>query len=221
MLRDETMWEGISRKELDLLRGDKVDEFFGTHMYDVVIHCCVRGGSRLHKDGGDVTHDNILMFENVVRHLGKSFPRLLYFSSGAALRGQPPTDPYGLSKWIIDKRIQQLEGAHSLRIWGCYGPDEPLTRFSSVCVREGHVVIPQDRYFDFIDVCDVKRVVHEYVEGSRDDKECNLVYPEKMLLSQWATWFGATFEITQPHTMGENYCCSSPIRSGMQTRLPV
>lgn len=221
MLRGETTWEGISREELDLLRGDQVDEFFGTHTYDVVIHCCVRGGSRLQKDGGDVTHDNILMFENVVRHLGKSFPRLLYFSSGAALRGEPPTDPYGLSKWVIDKRIQHLPGAHSLRIWGCYGPDEPVTRFSSVCVREGHVVIPQDRYFDFIDVCDVKRVVHEYVEGSRDDKECNLVYPEKMLLSQWATWFGATFEITQPHTMGENYCCSSPTRSGMQTHLPV
>lgn len=221
MLRGETTWDGTSREELDLLRGDQVDEFFGTHTYDVVIHCCVRGGSRLQKDGGDVTHDNILMFENVVRHLGKSFPRLLYFSSGAALRGEPPTDPYGLSKWVIDKRIQHLEGAHSLRIWGCYGPDEPVTRFSSVCVREGHVVIPQDRYFDFVDVRDVKRVVHEYVEGSRDDKECNLVYPEKMLLSQWATWFGATFEITQPHTMGENYCCSSPTRSGMQTHLPV
>jgi hypothetical protein len=37
------------------------------------------------------------MFENVSRVFkGK----LIYFSSGAALRGDPPTDPYGLSKWI-------------------------------------------------------------------------------------------------------------------------
>lgn len=221
MLRGETTWEGTSRDELDLLRGDHVDEFFRTHTYDVVIHCCVRGGSRLQKDGCEVTHQNILMFENVVRHLGRSFNTLLYFSSGAALRGDPPTDPYGLSKWIIDKRIQHLVGAHSLRIWGCYGPGELPTRFSAVCAREGHVVIPQDRYFDFIDVRDVKRVVHEYVEGSRDDKEYNLVYPERLLLSQWAKRFGATFEITQPHTMGENYCCSSPTRSEMPTHLQV
>ena len=217
MLRGETTWEGTSREELNLLCRDDVDMFFENNTYDSVLHCCVRGGSRLHTDRGDVTHDNILMFENVVRHLGRSFPQLLYFSSGAALRGDPPTDPYGLSKWIIDKRIQHLEGAHSLRIWGCYGPDELPTRFSAVCAREGHVNIEKDRYFDFIDVRDVKKVVHEYVEGSRDDKEYNLVYPEKMLLSQWATRFGATFEITQPHTMGENYCCSSPTRSEMRT----
>jgi hypothetical protein len=49
------------------------------------------------------------MFENVVRVFrGK----LLYFSSGAALRGNPPVDPYGLSKWIIDQRIETIPNAH-------------------------------------------------------------------------------------------------------------
>ena len=73
--------------------------------YDVVVHCAVIGGSRLKKDEGDVMWKNILMFENVVRVFkGK----LIYFSSGAALRGNPPTDPYGLSKWIIDRRIDTI-----------------------------------------------------------------------------------------------------------------
>jgi nucleoside-diphosphate-sugar epimerase len=142
------------------------------------------------------------MFENVARVFkGK----LLYFSSGAALAGEPPTDPYGLSKWIIDRRIETIPQAHSLRIWGCYGPGELPTRFSAVCKREGHVVIDRDRYFDFIDVEDVRKIVGEYVRGERVDKDYNLVYPDKLLLSQWAERFGATWEIKDPSSLRGSY----------------
>src|SRR5210317_2276821 len=181
LVRD-TDWVGVTRQDLDLTNQDAVEDYFKSHTYDVVIHCAVIGGSRLKEDDGDVTHKNLLMFENVVRVFkGK----LLYFSSGAAVRGNPPTDPYGLSKWIIDQRIKTIQNAHSLRIWGCYGPHELSTRFSAVCEREGHVSIDKDRYFDFIDVKDVQKVVHQYIDGLRDDKEVNLVYPEVRLLSQW------------------------------------
>ena len=201
LLRD-TNWVGLTRHDLDLTDQKAVEEYFGNHEYDVVIHCAVMGGSRLAEDDGWVTHKNILMFENVVRVFkGK----LLYFSSGAALRGTPPTDPYGLSKWLIDRRIETIPGAHSLRIWGCYGPGELETRFSAVCKREGHVVIDQDRYFDFIDVEDVRKIVGEYVNGVRDEKEYDLVYPEKLLLSQWAEKFGATWKIEDSTKLGESY----------------
>ena len=195
-------WTAVTRQDLDLLDQKAVENYFKTHTYDVVIHCGVIGGSRLAPDDGNVTHKNILMFENVVRVFkGK----LLYFSSGAALRGTPPTDPYGLSKWIIDRRIETIDNAYSLRIWGCYGPGEPPTRFSAVCKRDGHVVIDQDRYFDFIDIEDVRRIVFDYVYGYITDKEYNLVYPEKLLLSQWAERFGATWEIKNTSELGENY----------------
>ena len=200
-----TEWLGVTRESLDLLDQMTVDTFFKINIFDVVIHCAVTGGSRLQSDTGQVTYQNILMFENVARHLGVAFQKLLYFSSGASLRGNPPTDPYGLSKWIVDQRIKHLPGAHSLRIWGCYGPGELPTRFSSVCKREGHVVINKDRYFDFIDVDDVKKIVNEYVEGSRIDKEYNLVYPEKLLLSQWAGRFGATYEIEDITCLDSSY----------------
>jgi nucleoside-diphosphate-sugar epimerase len=188
---------------LDLTDQHAVEKYFNEHKYDVVIHCAVVGGSRLKPDDGDVAYKNILMFENVVRVFkGK----LIYFSSGAALRGNPPTDPYGLSKWIIDKRIETIPNAYSLRIWGCYGPGELPSRFSAVCKREGHVVIEQDRYFDFIDIEDVRKIVKEYVNGNKIKKECNLVYPEKLLLSQWAEKFGATWEIKDKSELGEPYC---------------
>ena len=202
LLRD-TDWVGVTRQDLDLTDQKAVEEYFGVHDYDVVIHCAVVGGSRLGLDNGEVIHKNILMFENVIRVFkGK----LLYFSSGAALRGNPPTDPYGLSKWIIDRRIDTLPNAYSLRIWGCYGHNELPTRFSAVCKREGHVVIDQDKYFDFIDIEDVRKIVQEYVVSKwMMPKTCNLVYPEKLLLSQWAERFGATWEITDTSKLGERY----------------
>jgi nucleoside-diphosphate-sugar epimerase len=203
LLRD-TNWTGVTRQELDLTDPEAVKEYFKKHEYDVVIHCAVVGGSRLRPDDGEVFYKNLLMFENVVvAFKGK----LIYFSSGAALRGNPPSDPYGMSKWLIDRRIETLPNAYSLRIWGCYGPGEPSTRFSAVCKKEGHVVINKDRYFDFIDIEDVRKILWEYVriENTRKDKEYDLVYPEKLLLSQWAEKFGATWEIEDTSELGESY----------------
>src|SRR5210317_798064 len=195
-------WVGVTRLDLDLTDQRAVEEYFKTHTYDVVIHCAVMGGSRLKVDDGEVIYKNLLMFENVVRVFkGK----LIYFSSGAALRGNPPTDPYGLSKWIIDRRIETIPDAHSLRIWGCYGLDELPTRFSAVCKRDGHVVIERDRYFDFIDIEDVRKIVYEYVRSERNEKEYDLVYPNKLLLSEWAEKFGATWEVKDSTNLGESY----------------
>src|SRR6056300_1113361 len=193
-----TDWVGVTRHDVDLLNQSAVEEFFNINTYDVVVHCA----SSIDQQNETTTYKNILMFENVSRVFkGK----VLYFSSGAALRGNPPIDPYGLSKWIIDRRIETITDAHSLRIWGCYGPDELSTRFSAVCKEKGHVVIDKDRYFDFIDIEDVKKIVQEYVTGSIDKKEYNLVYPEKLLLSQWAERFGATWEIKDKDGLGEPY----------------
>lgn len=195
-------WVGVTRQDLDLTDQRAVEKYFRENKYDVVIHCAVIGGSRLKKDEGDVIYKNILMFENVVRVFKG---RLIYFSSGAALRGNPPTDPYGLSKWIIDKRIKTIDDAYSLRIWGCYGPGELSTRFSAICKEKGHVVIDKDRYFDFVDIEYVRKIVFDYVHGYLRDKEYNLVYPEKLLLSQWAERFGATWEIEDKTGLGEPY----------------
>ena len=168
-----TDWVGVTRHDVDLLNQSAVEEFFNINTYDVVVHCA----SSIDQQNETTTYKNILMFENVSRVFkGK----LLYFSSGAALRGNPPIDPYGLSKWIIDQRIKVIPHAYTLRIWGCYGPGELPTRFSAVCKREGHVIIERDRYFDFIDVADVKTIVQEYVYSKWEmPKCCNLVYPRE------------------------------------------
>lgn len=202
LLRD-TDWVGVTHQELDLMNQTAVEEYFNTHDYDVVIHCA----ASIDQCSESTTYKNIMMFENVVRVFrGK----LLYFSSGAALRGNPPVDPYGLSKWIIDQRIQTIPNAHSLRIWGCYGQDELSTRFSAVCREKGHVIITKDKYFDFIDIKCVCDIVKDYVNGIRHEKELNLVDPDTKLLSEWATFFGATYEIENTSELDEAYVLKIP-----------
>jgi len=206
---EQYKWIPITREDVNLLDKKSVEKYFDRYFFSVIIHCAVTGGSRLHEDTSDVLRDNILMFENVANVFrGK----LIYFSSGAALRGNPPSDPYGLSKWIIDKRILQLENVYSLRIWGCYGPGELSTRFSAICKDKGHVVIDKDRYFDFVDVNDVVKVVYEYTIGHRTSKVCNLVYRERLKLSEWAKKFGATYDIVDKTELGESYACNDEFR---------
>jgi dTDP-4-dehydrorhamnose reductase len=202
LLHSYPEWTGVTRKHLDLTVQKDVDNFFEKNMFDVVVHCAVTGGSRLEEDTGEVCHKNLLMFENVARHVDK-FDKLVYFSSGASKRGNPPTDPYGLSKWLIDKRIEGIPNAYSLCIWGCYGFGELPTRFSAVCKTRGHVVIPQDKYFDFISVEEVARVVHKYCTQDCE-KFYNLAPAEKLKLSEWATKFGATFTVER-EGLGEPY----------------
>ena len=110
-------WIPITREEVDLLNPVSVEKFFHRYKFSVIIHCAVVGGSRLKEDSSDVLKENILMFENVVRVFkGK----LIYFSSGAALRGNPPTDPYGLSKWIIDSHfVRTTFGNRNLKMAQC------------------------------------------------------------------------------------------------------
>jgi len=198
-------WTGVNREMLDLTVQEAVDEYFSLNKFDVVIHCAVVGGSRLKKDSGDVCYQNLLMFENVVRNK-RRFHRLIYFSSGAATRGDPPTAPYGFSKWLIEGRIEQIPHAYCLRIWGCFGPHEPPTRFSAVCKRYGHVDIPQDRFFDFIDIKDVNKMVVEYCHHG-GKKFRDLTYLTKTTLTQWAEFFGATYTV-EKEGLGESYVSS-------------
>ena len=199
-----TDWDGATKYDLDLLNQGEVEEYFKKHKYDVVIHCA----ASIDQSSQNTTYKNILMFENVVRVFkGK----LLYFSSGAALRGDPPKDPYGLSKWIIDQRIKTLPNVYSLRVWGCYGHGELPTRFSAVCRRDGRVVIDKDRYFDYVSIKTVKEIVQQYVTSKKKlVKYCDLVYKKKMLLSEWAQFFGATYKIRDTSGLGEPYISSTP-----------
>jgi len=195
---------GLTRQEVDCTIPTQVDEYFSKNKYDIVIHCAAVGVTN--NQDSDICVKNILMFENVVKYLGKSFSKIIYFSSGAALRGNPPTDPYGLSKWLIDKRIKTIQNAYSLRVWGCYGEGELPTRFSSICKRDKHVVINKDKYFDFVSIDEIIDIVNLYIDDKIHEKFYNFGSTEPpKLLSEWAVFFGATYTILDTSSLDQSY----------------
>lgn len=180
----------LTRSELDVLDAEAVKCYFAKNEFDVIIHCAIVGGSRLRVDDHSVLDKNLRMFFNV---LEATRCKIIYFSSGAALRGTPPADPYGFSKYVIERASP--DRVQILRVWGCFGPDEPSTRFLATGKRDGHVTIQLDQEFDFFHVDDVAYVIKSIIDKPTTDP-LNMVYPgKKMLLSEVAHSAGFTVSI--------------------------
>jgi nucleoside-diphosphate-sugar epimerase len=184
---------GLTRNELDLLDAGAVTKYFSNHDYDAIIHCAVVGGSRLREDDYSILDKNLRMFFNV---MNATRCKVYYFSSGAALRNfpYPPSDPYGFSKYVIEQyKCSRLQ---ILRIWGCFGPDEPPTRFLATAKRDGHVTVPMDQEFDFFHVDDVACVMEYLIDKPDVGYPLNMVYPgKKYLLSEIAQMAGVSVSV--------------------------
>jgi nucleoside-diphosphate-sugar epimerase len=182
----------LTRNNLDLTNEEAVNEYFSKNEFDVIFHCAVVGGSRLQKDDWSVLQKNISMFFNVFNASKNSL--VYYFSSGAALKKRD--EPYGLSKWIIEQfkssRVQVL------RVWGCFGPGEPSTRFLSTAKRDGHVTIHNDVEFDFFHIYDVIEFVKTFPVS---EHVIDMVYPgPKLRLSEIAAIAGISCTVTGSYT---------------------
>ena len=191
----------LTRTDLNLLDSEAVTRYFSKNNYEVVIHCAVMGGSRLREDDHSVLDQNLRMFFNV---MDATRCKVYYFSSGAALRNfpNPPNDPYGFSKYVIEQyKCSRLQ---ILRIWGCFGPDEPPTRFLATGKRDGHITITADQEFDFFHVHDVARVVEYLMDKPNIGYPLNMVYSgKKRLLSEIAQMAG--FSVTVYGKKNEGY----------------
>jgi nucleoside-diphosphate-sugar epimerase len=191
----------LTHKDLDLIDSGAVTRYFSNNDYDVIIHCAVVGGSRLQGDDYSVLDKNLRMFFNV---MNATRCKVYYFSSGAALRNfpHPPSDPYGFSKYIIEQyKCSRLQ---ILRIWGCFGPGEPPTRFLATGKRYGHVTIPMDQEFDFFHIHDVACVIEYLMDKPNVGYPLNMVYPgKKQLLSDIAHM--AKFSVTLYGKKNEGY----------------
>jgi nucleoside-diphosphate-sugar epimerase len=197
----------LTHKDLDLTDEHAVNEYFSKNEFDVIFHCAVVGGSRLQKDDWSVLQKNISMFFNVLN--ASKYSLMYYFSSGAALKKRD--EPYGLSKWIIEQyknpRVQIL------RVWGCFGPGEPSTRFLSTAKRDGHVTIHSDIEFDFIHIYDVIEFVKKFPVS---DHVIDMVYPgPKLRLSQIADMAGV------PYTNAGSYTgtCEFEMKMSLKERI--
>ena len=116
----------ITRSDIDLTDSKQVDEYFLFNKFDVVIHCAVKGGSRLEPETMDMLDANLKMYYNLLRHKDK-FTKFIHIGSGAELYAKHT--PYGLSKHVIRASMSEKDNFYNLRIFGVFDHNELPTRF--------------------------------------------------------------------------------------------
>lgn len=157
---------GIGRDDFDLTNREATNRWFKDKQFDVVIHTANVGGSRLKEDSGEIFFHNLSMFYNLLANQNK-FGQLISFGSGAELGY--PTDPYGLSKNIINKIIQTESKLNNIRIFGVFGEDEWDTRFIKSNIKryinKEPLIIHQNKCMDFIYIDDLILLINHIIQN--------------------------------------------------------
>jgi UDP-glucose 4-epimerase len=167
----------VNRGVLDLSNEEEVDKYFEKQgFFDAVIHCAVKGGSRLKPDDPDTLEKNTNMYFNL-RKNRDMFGKLIHFGSGSEIYAK--TD-YAKSKREIAKSIKETKNFYNMRLYGLFGYGELETRFFasniSNYIERKPIVIHEDMYMDFFFMDDLVSLVDYYLFKLNPPKEVDCVY---------------------------------------------
>ena len=167
----------VTRKDFDLTDREATNDWFYGRYFDIVIHTAIKGGSRLQQDNSSVFYQNIQMFYNLLNNK-HCFGKLLNFGSGAEL--SMPTDPYGLSKNVISKIIDNENNFYNIRIYGVFNENELDTRFIKSNIKRyinrKPIEIYQDKLMDFFYMEDLIRLVEYFIYENNLPKNIDCSY---------------------------------------------
>jgi len=223
------------RHELDLADAAAVRDFLKAQRFDVVVHCATVRSNRMKGTPAGLRGDNCRMFFNLARNSAQ-FGKMICLGSGAEYDRRHyrsrmtedyfdthvPVDDYGFSKYICAKAVSSYPNICELRLFAVFGRYESWeVRFlSNACCRaiwDLPVVIPQNVFFDFLDVRDFGRVVQWFIEHTprmRHYNVCSGKAPDlKSLAEKVVAVSGKNLEIqVKSQGLGREY-------SGDNTRL--
>lgn len=176
-LKDKYEVTALTRNECDLTNSSSVNSYFEDKWFDVVIHCAIKGGSRLREDGWDVLDANVSMYYNLLANK-HHFNKFIHFGSGAETHLQH--NPYGLSKHVIRQSMLEKENFYNLRIFAVFDENEWDTRFIKANINhylnKNPMQVYQNKLMDFFYIPDLVKLVEYYVLNDNLPKEANCQY---------------------------------------------
>jgi nucleoside-diphosphate-sugar epimerase len=178
-LKDHDMFTPKS-SAVDFSNKEQVDYFFKhNNNFDLIIHCAVKGGSRLAKDDWGAMDTNIKMYLNLLDHRDK-YGRFITFGSGAEI--YMSNEPYGLSKKAITKSMSDKDNFYNIRIYGLFGDGELETRFIRASlqnyINKQPIQINENKIMDFFYMEDLWTLVKYYINNPNPPKEIDCCYGE-------------------------------------------
>jgi GDP-L-fucose synthase len=209
-LKDTHHVMSISRYDFDLTDREATNDFFKHRLFDVVIHCAVKGGSRLAEDMGNIIDNNLFMYYNLLANKSH-FDKLIHFGSGAETHAKDT--PYGLSKHVIRQSILEKDNFYNLRIFGVFDENELDTRFIKANIKryigKEPIQIHQDKYMDFIYMPDLVKIVEYYINNNNLSKETDCIYNTVCTLTRIAQVINELdeykVEVKVENGVGSNY----------------
>ena len=175
--------------ELNLLDKQAVTDYLRLHHIDFIIHGA-SVGVRITEcaTAEEVATPNITMFDNLSCHhipvltLGSGAEydksRPLHKVKEEAFGRSVPKDPYGYSKYLISKRIENLDHVCNLRLFGVYGLGEHPSRVTSYILEQIHtqrpIILKQNVVFDFIYIADLCRIIQHFITHFTTKKFINV-----------------------------------------------
>lgn len=191
----------VNKNQLDLTDSHNVNAFFKDKYFDVVIQTAVKGGTRLVQDTENDVYHNCLIHLNLLRNQ-KNFGKYISFGSGAELNRNSniginsnmnesfPTDPYGMSKWLIAKTGESYDKFYNIRIFNIFNEDELTTRMIKNnifrYIDKKNIIIHQDKYMDFMYFDDFIKIIEFFINNDDCPKSINCCYEQKYLLTDIA-----------------------------------
>jgi GDP-L-fucose synthase len=184
-LKDRYNVATINRQKCDLINSSDINFYFLDNWFDVVIHCAVEGGNRLQEDSWSVMDSNLKMYYNLLQNR-KSFGKLIHFGSGAEFSQE--NKPYGFSKKVISKSIQNQDEFYNLRIYAIFDELELDRRFIKSNVKryinKEDMQVHIDKYMTFFYMQDLIKLVEFYILNKDLPKNIDCAYENTLSLKQ-------------------------------------
>ena len=222
----------VTRKDCELTDRSQVETFLREYKFDTVINCAAVGGKQTVRDFiKEDLHANLKMFQNL-RSLTNLYGVLINIGSGAEfdtsqnislakeamIDERLPKDSYGLSKNIISRQCRDMSNAVTLRVFGCFHPNEPdfrlLRRFCNH--QRDTFVIDNNRMFSWISAIDFADIIKQVINDWKNyPLDINCAYNNPCDLSELLTTYskihGLNKKIEIVNTQGLNYTCDSDL----------
>ena len=196
----------LSHADLNLEDPILVTEFLKNTYFDIVIHTAVAGRELVQSVDKNIADKNLQMFFNLYSNR-EHYGRFINFGSGAEFGLDReidlfhedeiftcfPKESYGFSKNIIARVIRNTDKFYNLRVFSCFDSSETSNRLLKKFLKSVELnqvfTVDQDRYVDFVSLTDLAKVTELVIQGKILNKDFNVVYKEKLLVSEMLKLF--------------------------------
>ena len=189
-----------SRRELDLLDTEQVEDYLRKNSPDIIVHAANTNDFIRPQDAKHVLNFNLRMFCNLRRCNG-FYEKMYYFGSGAEygmdhyipkmeesyFGRHVPSDPYGFSKYLMAELAGSSKNIWDLRLFGVFGKYEERERrfLSNIMLqhrRGGPLRIHHNARFDYLYVNDLPAILEWFFSHNSKYRHYNVCSGKSYLL---------------------------------------